>query len=342
MLSSESSSTPGDVIQVGDEYYIHARSSLADDRSQVLMHGESFAVVDRSGDIQPVGDGRQGLYHCGTRHLSLFELLINGERPILLGSTVSEDNALVAVHLTNPRLSLAGEPVLLSDSVHLFRSAVVWEGVCHQRLRIRSYALEEIQLEFSFHFGADFVDLFEVRGKERARSGRQLEPTIGEREIGLAYEGLDGVTRRTTIRFVTTPSEIKPDTACFSVLLPPGAQETIDLWLLCDHEAQATALASHDEAVEACRTALVARTGNDCGVDTSNEQFNDWINRSTADLRMVLTETPHGPYPYAGVPWFATPFGRDGIITALDRSEGRRRARKDPPRDAQRRDGCPR
>jgi glycogen debranching enzyme len=318
MLSSESSSTPDDVIQVGDQYYIHARSSLADDRSQVLMQGESFAVFDRSGDIQPVGDGRQGLYHCGTRHLSRFELRINGERPILLGSTVSEDNALVAVHLTNPRLRLTGEQVLLSDSVHFFRSAVMWEGVCHQRLRIRSYALEEIRLEFSFHFDADFVDLFEVRGKERARSGRQLEPTIREREIGLAYEGLDGVTRRTTIRFVTTPSELEADTACFSVSLPPGAQETFDLCLICDHEAQPIALPSHDEAVDSRRAALVARTGNGCGVDTSNEQFNDWINRSTADLRMMLTETSHGLYPYAGVPWFATPFGRDGIITALE------------------------
>ena len=51
---------------------------------------------------------------------------------------------------------------------------------------------------------------------------------------------------------------------------------------------------------------------------TSNEGFNAWMDRSWSDLRMMVTKTPHGQYPYAGVPWFSTPFGRDGLITARE------------------------
>jgi glycogen debranching enzyme len=50
---------------------------------------------------------------------------------------------------------------------------------------------------------------------------------------------------------------------------------------------------------------------------TSGRLFNDWINKSHADLALLTTELDTGPYPYAGVPWFSTAFGRDALITAL-------------------------
>src|ERR671919_2530562 len=90
-----------DVIRVEDQYYILATSPLADDRTRVLKHGETFAVFDRYGDIQPIGLGEQGLYHEGTRFLSRLVLRVGRRRPLLLSSTVKEDNALLAVDLTN-------------------------------------------------------------------------------------------------------------------------------------------------------------------------------------------------------------------------------------------------
>jgi glycogen debranching enzyme len=308
----------GDVIEISDEYYILASSSLADDRTRVLKQGETFAVFDRTGDVQPVGRGQEGLFHEGTRHLSRLELRINGERPLLLSSTVTEENAMVAVDLTNPRLDVPEGGAVRPDTVHMFRSAVLWDGSCHQRLRIRSYALERIRLTLALLFEADFVDIFEVRGVHRAGSGVVLDPEIGKDQVGLAYRGLDGVVRRTRIGFDPAPSDLRTNEARFELVLDAGAEETVFVRVACEQEQSPAARSSYDDAAQASRAALTTRIPRNSSVETSNEQFNDWLNRSTADLRMMLTETPHGLYPYAGVPWFSTPFGRDGIFTAFE------------------------
>jgi glycogen debranching enzyme len=317
MQSDRSARAAADVIRVHDEYYILAGSSLADDRTRVLKHGETFAVFDRSGDVQPVGRGHQGVYHDGTRHLSRLELRIDGERPILLSSTVTEENAMLAVDLTNPRLRLPDGRSLRHDSVHIFRSAVLGGSACHQRLRIRSYALEPLQLTLSLLFAADFVDIFEVRGLERARSGARLEPELEKDGVVLGYRGLDRVVRRSRVRFEPAPDRLDAEQAYFEIALEPGGEHTVFLRVACEPEADPRPSRTYESAAHASRSSLGERR-RETRVETSNEQFNDWLNRSNADLRMMLTDTPHGAYPYAGVPWFSTPFGRDGIITALE------------------------
>ena len=307
-----------DVIQLRDEYYIRASSSLADDRTLVLKQGETFAVFDRSGDIQPVGLGQQGLYHDATRYLSRLELRVEGERPILLSSTITDDNALVAVDLTNPHLRFHGERALAQASIHIFRSAVIWERVCYQSFRVRSYALETVRLRLSLMFSVDFADIFEVRGMERPRSGKRLEPVTDGDSVSFGYRGLDGVDRQTRLLFAPTPSELRADEVCFDLLLAPDAEETIGLRVACGDGAVEERRHGYEEAAAASIAALSSRTEDACFLDTSNEQFNDWLNRSAADLRMMLTETPQGRYPYAGIPWFNAPFGRDGIVTALE------------------------
>src|SRR5437868_14582131 len=108
-----------EVIKLQESFYILATSSRTDDRTRVLKHGETFAVFDRFGDVQPVGLGEQGLYHEGTRFLSRLEVRIGGRRPLLLSSTVKEENDLLSVDLANTDLvDETGEILLARGSVH--------------------------------------------------------------------------------------------------------------------------------------------------------------------------------------------------------------------------------
>jgi glycogen debranching enzyme len=70
----------------------------------------------------------------------------------------------------------------------------------------------------------------------------------------------------------------------------------------------------------ACRAAdetLAAAREEQARVSSPNDQFNAWLQRSAADLAMLSSGNPESGYPYAGVPWYSVPFGRDGILTAM-------------------------
>src|SRR5690606_21026164 len=93
-----------DIVEIQGQYYIRANSSLADATVRVLKHADTFAMLDRHGDIRPLGFEVQGLFHEGTRFLSRMKLEINGESPLLLSSNVKEDNDFFVADLTNPDL----------------------------------------------------------------------------------------------------------------------------------------------------------------------------------------------------------------------------------------------
>jgi hypothetical protein len=92
-------------------FYIQAPSPAADQQPLVLKHGDTFAVFDHYGDINPNGLGEEGLYHDGTRYLSSLLLAMGKERPLFLSSTVKEDNEFLTVDLTNPDVLASGATV---------------------------------------------------------------------------------------------------------------------------------------------------------------------------------------------------------------------------------------
>ncbi|MGA8673203.1 MAG: amylo-alpha-1,6-glucosidase [Terracidiphilus sp.] len=308
----------GDVIEVEQQFYIRASSSLADDRTRVLLDGDTFAVFDRGGDIHPLGLGQQGLFHKETRHLSRLELRVDNIRPLLLSSTIREDNVLFAVDMTNPDLSTASGEQLPRGTLHIYRTKFLTEDSCYERITVHNFGDKTADVELSFEFEADFRDIFEVRGEKRQRHGDTLPEESKRAEAVLAYEGLDHIRRKTRLECSAENCRVQAGEIRIPIQVAAHAEESFTLTIECQHGEMNPRSATYSEALGN----MASRRNNGplagVAIQTSNEQFNNWIRRSQSDLAMMVTETPFGPYPYAGVPWFSTIFGRDGIITALE------------------------
>jgi glycogen debranching enzyme len=306
-----------DVIQVQDQFYILATASKATARTAVLQHDDTFAVFDLYGDVGAFGTDEQGLYHEGTRYLSKFRLRLNGRRPLLLSSQVKEDNQLFGADLTNPDIPLDADRLILRDLVHVFRSRFLCNATWHECIRLWNYHSEAIRLSLIFDIDADFADIFEVRGTPRERRGRKLTPSLTEREMRIGYRGLDDEERWAAIEWSERPAEMTTTGAAFAYDLQPHKQTALSLAIRCERQQRRVPPTAFTVAQSQLTTERERARQQYAIIDSSSERFNAWVRRAAADIRMLVSSTPQGPYPYAGVPWFSTPFGRDGIITAM-------------------------
>jgi glycogen debranching enzyme len=230
------SNRAGDVLAVDNEYYVRATSGLADHRTRVLKYGDTFGVFNRYGDIEALGSLQFGLFHSESRHLSRMVLRVNDQPSQLLGSTVRQDNALLAVDLTNLDETNGQEGGFPRGILHIFRSSVLDHASCHQLVRLINYGSEEIQISLTLQFDADFVDIFEVRGSKREKRGEKLPVQINEQEVLLGYRGLDNVERRTRIYFWKVPESLASNVARFTFKLEPKVEQSLVVDIFCERE----------------------------------------------------------------------------------------------------------
>lgn len=303
----------------GGEFAIPATTSLQERRPRTLKHGDTFAVFDPRGDVHSDRGVADGMFHRDTRYLSRFELALAGVRPMLLSSTLRDDNTTLTCDLTNPDLENGDGRALEHDLIHIRRSKFLYDATCFERLAIRNFSDQPQLLALDIGFDADFADLFEVRGARRPRRGQRHPALVTADTVVRSYTGLDGRRRATRFRFDPPPDVLRENGARFNLHLPSRGRAVIYVEIRCDQEAPS------ERARDLYLTSLVhARRGlrysasRAAAVQTSNTIFNEAICRSVSDLYMLMTDTPEGPYPYAGIPWFSTAFGRDALITAIE------------------------
>ena len=281
-----------------------------------LKHDDTFIVLDSHGDIGASAGGPDGLFNADTRYLARLELVLDELQPLLLGSNLRDDNSSLTVDLTNPDIYRQGRIVLRKDMLHIVRTIFLWRGTAYQRIGVQNHGELPASFDLTLLFDNDFADLFEVRGEKRPRRGIRASRLLGPADVLLDYRGLDDAARVTALHFDPRPTRLAVNAATYHFDLAPQQVASLFVAASCNKPAGFRP-ARFFRGLLAHRREMRRQTAGAASIETSNNIFNEVLCQSMADLNMLMTDTPEGRYPYAGIPWYSTTFGRDGIITAM-------------------------
>jgi glycogen debranching enzyme len=306
-----------DQIQLSEEHTFEIVTDGAGNLSEgkrVLNHSNTFGVFNPHGDIGTRrNESLQGIYHKGTRFINKLQLRLNGQCAVLLGSTIKEQNEMLAVDLTNPQMTDGAGHLIPHGRIHLLRSKFIRDGGCYEEIALANYHHESAYLELSIEFDSDFKDIFELRGATREARG-----TMNTDEPQLSYTGLDNIKRWLEVE--SYPRNASGDNRLLLCKIALGPDEKFTMqYALKFHIEHDASPSSFEAAKLQLNDDLAYHKEVMAGVRASNEYFTHWLDRSRTDLISLLAKTEAGyRYPYAGVPWFNTAFGRDGILTAYE------------------------
>lgn len=273
-----------------------------------------------------------GIYFNDTRYLGIWETTFNGVSPIALASELRFNGNTVVFSMSNGDFPVLGGPGRIPRDTFLIRRVMTLLGdVLYETLEIKNFDQKEHVLQIEQWAGGRFDDVFEVRGFSRPRRGRAL-PSEEFREPGrttsvLRYEGLDGRIRRTWIQRFYEGEKVRVSpglVSYFTRLRIPAKQTALLRTIVSFDERGDGRFCGRDFATlnVAEKMKLLAEGSEQTPfsplvIETDNAIMNRAIHNAELDVFMLLTqETPTLRYPYAGIPWFSAPFGRDGLITA--------------------------
>jgi glycogen debranching enzyme len=297
-----------------------------------LKDDDLFIITDTLGNISECtgeeGNTSLGLFCRDTRFLSRLELQIEGRSPVLLSSTAQKGFAL-SVLCANPYV----EGVLPAEMVGIQRDLVL-NGALFEELTVTNYSRVPIVFELSLSFGADFADLFQIRGFTREHQGRILchvaegadakdftALALDTGQLTLAYQGLDGAVVESRIQF----SHLQPDgfkgyTAIWKMALESHETKQIGYRLQPMASSRPASVVSPPMTL---RQAIAAESMEEgdwrssaTKIRSDNRAFNQVIERAEQDVYLLRQSFGKGKVLAAGIPWYSTLFGRDSIIAA--------------------------
>jgi glycogen debranching enzyme len=289
------------------------------ERTHVLRHDDCFGLFNEIGDIDAETRSEAGLYRAGVRHLSRLTLTVASQRPLLLAAAPREDNVLLAVNLTNADVRGEGGRVILPrGTLHITRSRFLWQGVCYELIRVRNFALQTVSAELVIRFYSDFENIVDVRAQRRMDAARRRFERVERDSVAQSCLGPDDVVRETIIDCHTpAPDTISPGSLKYRLQIGSRGEKTISLAYGCAAANRPVQIGTFTRSLAAAEEQARREGRPPTDINASDPSFNSWVRRAGADIGMMLTATPQGRVPAAGLPWLDATFGRDAIITAL-------------------------
>ncbi len=282
---------------------------------QVIKEDRTFFISDRFGEVPERNTAALGLYHRDTRFLSRLELTVNEVKPLLLHSS-TERNYSQIVEVVYPFEVPDAEGMERRENVSLQRVRVLGETLM-ERIRIRNFGKRPRSLDVGIRFGADFLDIFEIRGFVEKRRGDLEPPRVDGDRVILASPGRDGATRRTVLRFSPAPDELTESQATFELEAVPGKDVDLSIEVIPEvtrSDRPSRPFKDEEDRLSREYTSWRKRCTR---IKTSNVQLSSFLDRAILDLRMLTSHDDQGEeYLDAGVPWYSALFGRDALLTA--------------------------
>lgn len=297
-----------------DPYVLQGSASTSVEKI-TLKQGDAFLVADARGDL-PESEQETGLYWRGTRFLRTCDVFLTGQPLIPLSHSISDEEGSCQIDLTNPFLRI-GTEVVYQGNIHIRRRLELHGHVLTERLILTSYHHVPVTVKLGLKVGADFRDIFEVRGMARTDRGEQYPPKVTREGVTLGYLGRDGITRETAFTFSPQPNVAVMQGLFWDLPLNPGQPYEVRIVATLSTDGDGPAdFETGDVATNP--NDVLPRGSNLPLLASDNVFFNQLLARGMHDLEMMCTFTAEGLYPYGGIPWYVCPFGRDALITSLE------------------------
>jgi glycogen debranching enzyme len=279
----------------------------------ILKQDGFFAASASDGSMRPDSSDGHGLWFTDTRFLSEYRLLIGGQEPELLD--LRTDDGWAAFDLT-------------TNGLHVHRVRYIDRGL-HERITIANAGSAAVDTDLQLVFAADFAAMLAVRGIVP-----QLPPATPapaehtSRGLRITRDGADRATQ----------IAVQPSGTRHRLQLAPGKLFTLVVDVVPETSAEGSVLAAvsassrpspqpsplrgeggdgFDRGLARAVDAYRSWAARCASYETDNHALNELLDQSRDDLGMLCEPYRTGTYPTAGLPWFAVPFGRDGLITSL-------------------------